>query len=143
MTVIEQEVKRIIEGMGIAYSFNDWSRFNVEADMGDFPCGVLVAPASGTLHRNNGVMRNAPSYLLAFLDLTDFDFDTTENNTIVERCLGYAKEFIARVSASEVISIEGDVDYRVVYDLLDVNCTGVTIDLTIAEVVGECESALL
>ena len=74
---------------------------------------------------------------IAFLDKTDFDFDSTENDEVIERMKGIFNEFLREYNKGEYFEpIEGTIPYQVVYDGLDVNVTGIIVTLTLVELEG-------
>ena len=82
-------------------------------------------------------LRDFPNCMLAFIDKTDFDFDGKENDEVLERCKNLAMEFVLTANASGLFEpVTGDVRYSVLYDKLDVNVTGVVIELQLREKQG-------
>lgn len=140
--MVQQKIKKIVQSIdGLDYMYNDWSRANVENDFAKvtFPICLDVLPVSGQLLNHNGNFRDYPNCLIAFLDLADLDFDGEENNSTVERMKAYAKKFIQAVNHSgEFAPISDTIPYSVVYDTLDQNLTGVTIQIQLKELKGDC-----
>lgn len=135
---VENKIKALVDGMGAAYVFDNWQTANVRLDNLDFPVVLNLLPVSGTLNIGRQQIKDYPNCMLAFLDKTEFDFDGAENDVIVERCKVLAKRFLSEVNNSSVFeAIDGDIPYSIVYDRLDVNVTGVCIELKLKEVVGE------
>ena len=137
---VDQKIKQIVEGIeGLSYEFNDWTRANVEMDNKALPTCLYILPVSGRLHNKNGNFRDYPNALIAFLDKADLDFDGEDNEPTVERMKDYAKRFILAVNSSgEFDAIPEDTPYSVVYDHLDVNLTGVVIQVQLKELRGSC-----
>lgn len=140
--MVQEKIKTIVESIdGIDYMFNDWTRANVEFDFDkvEFPVCLNVLPVSGQLYNHNGNFRDYPNCLIAFLDKADLDFDGEENEGTVERMKEYAKKFIIAVNSSRLFSpIIETVSYSVVYDMLDQNLTGITIQIQLKELIGDC-----
>lgn len=140
--MVQDKIKQIVAGIeGLDYMFNDWTRANVEFDFdkAKFPICLYVLPVSGQLYLKNGNFRDYPDCLIAFLDLADLDFEGEENEITVERMKGYAKEFILAVNNSGLFApIPENIPYSVVYDTLDQNLTGVTIQVQLKELTGSC-----
>lgn len=135
---VEERIKKVVENMGISYVFDNWTTANVKLDNVTFPAMVNVLPASGRFVVGKARLSDAPNCMFAFLDKTDFDFDGTENDAIIERCKVLAKKFIKEINESGSFEqIEGDVPYSVVYDKLDVNVTGVLIEMQVKEAIGQ------
>ena len=92
---------------------------------------------SGVLNVTDRKLRDFPNCMLAFIDKTDFDFDGKENDEVLERCKNLAMEFVLTANASGLFEpVTGDVRYSVLYDKLDVNVTGVVIELQLREKQG-------
>lgn len=132
---VEAKIKSIVEEMkGITYIFDNWATANVRLDSSAMPAVLNVLPVSGRFNLGKTQLKDFPNCMLAFLDKSDFDFDGTENDEIIERCKLLAKEFILRLNASEMFEqVEGDIPYSVVYDKLDVNVTGIVIEMQLKE----------
>jgi hypothetical protein len=137
---VEQKINSIVESIaGLSYEFNDWSRANVKLDMKVLPTCLYLLPVSGLLYNHNGNFRDYPNALIAFLDKADFDFEGGENESTIERMKQYARKFIIAVNNSGMFSpLLENVPYSVVYDKLDVNVTGVVIQVQLKELQGTC-----
>lgn len=134
---VQEKIKSIIEGMGETYIFDNWQTANIKLDKGVLPCVLNVLPVSGTLNVGVQQLRDKPNCMIAFMDKTDFDFDGEQNDEIIERCKNRAKEFILTINRGNIFkSIIGDVRYSTFYDKLDVNVTGIVIELQLEEVRG-------
>ena len=60
-----------------------------------------------------------------------------ENDEVIERCKGYAVQFIRELNRSGLFEwVSDEVPYSVFYDKLDVNVTGIVIELKLKEVQG-------
>lgn len=144
---VEEKIRSIVERMkdSPGYIYEDWSTANVKLDkVLDFPVVVNVLPVSGKFHLSGTQMRDYPNCFIAFLDKTEFDFDGSENEDIVERCKDMAREFILLANRSRLFSpISGDIEYSVVYDKLDVNLTGIVLALRMEELQGLCVNPLI
>lgn len=149
MDNIEFGIKGIVEEMGVSYFFEDWSRANFKLDKVlrsnevKFPVCINLLPVSGILSQANGLIKDASNCLIVFADKADLDFDGSSNNITVERMKNLAKLFIARCNESGKFEpITDGVRYSVLYDKLDVNLTGVTLELTLKEATGRCAEDL-
>ncbi len=137
---VDEKIKQIVETIpGLSYEFNDWTRANITLDNLPLPVCLYVLPASGTLKNKNGNFRDCPNAMIAFLDKAELDFDGADNEITVERMKDYAKRFIIAVNNSGMFGyIPEDTHYSVVYDLLSVNLTGITIQVKLEELQGSC-----
>lgn len=143
---VESKIKSVadtFQGEGVSYYFGDWARANKAFDNMSLPAIVYVMPASGEIDLSAGNVRDKENALIAFLDKTTFDFEATENNVIVESMKALAMRFFVACNNSRLFEpIGGKLPYRVVYDMLDVNVTGITFELPIKEVTGKCIKGL-
>ncbi len=124
-------------GDGIEYRFMNWAQANVELDTIEKPTVIYVLPPSGTLTFKWNEVKDAPNTQIAFVCVTDFDFDGTENDGIIEAMKRLAVRFVRAFNESGLFEpIEGDVLYQVLYDHLDQNVTGIVLTLTLEETKG-------
>ena len=134
---VEEKIKSVVDEMGVKYIFENWATANVVLDSSTFPVVLNVLPVSGKFNIGKTQLRDCPNCMLAFIDKTDFDFNGKDNDTIIERMKTLAKDFIKRMNKSGLFEyVSGDVSYSVVYDKLDVNVTGVVIEMPIKEITG-------
>lgn len=140
--MVQEKIKEIVESInGLDYLYNDWTRANIELDFDkvNLPVCINVLPVSGQLFNKNGNFRDQPNCLIAFLDMAELDFDGEENEGTVERMKTFAKQFILAVNRSgKFAPIPETIPYSVVYDMLDQNLTGITIQIQLKELIGDC-----
>lgn len=141
MVTIENRIASIANGLGLNYYFGDWNRINEAGDTGrcKFPLVAYLLPPSGVVNFDGPSVRETENGVLAFIDLTEFDFQADENNEIVQAMKETMINFIKAVNLSgDFKPIGGDVRYDILYDKLDFAVTGVTTALTLKEAVGKC-----
>lgn len=143
----DEIIKSYAEKLGMGYLFENWTMANVKVDKRDvtFPLLIDVLPASGKVNVSAGVYRDAPKCLFAFLAPAErHDYDGSTNESTVEEMKQLALKFIALVNTSgDFEPVDGDVDYSVVYDKLDRDLTGVSIELELMPIEGECETSYI
>lgn len=137
MTVQEKIASVATRFKEAEYRFMNWAMLNVELDHVEKPTICYILPASGTLtpKRSATLWRDAPQTQIAFLVPTDFDFDGAENDDLIETMKDLAKQFVRALNASghfEMID-DQELPYRVAYDTLDDNVTGIILDITLKE----------
>ena len=124
---VEQKIKKIVDSMeGVSYLFDNWQTANIRLDKIKLPAVLNLLPVSGTFNLGRQQLRDCPNCMMAFMDKTKFDFDGTENDAVIEGCKNKAKEFILLLN----------IPYSVFYDKLDVNVTGIVIQLKLEEIMG-------
>ena len=138
MTTVEQKIKSIVDKIeGATYIFDDWATANHRLNRMPLPAVVNVLPASGVFHIGNTQLKDYPNCMLAFIDKAEIDKDGTENDQVVERCKNMAREFLLLLNQSRLFApVSGNIPYSVIYDRLDVNVTGVVIELRLEELKG-------
>jgi hypothetical protein len=145
MKEYEKIMRIVAKELGMRYVMDDWSRANLRADGASserekiHDILVDVLPVSGTLMVRNNAFRDSTNRMFAFLTPCNLDFEGEGIATEVERMKDKAQRFIATVNNSGVFEwVDGDLPYRVVYDKLDENMVGVTIEITLSPQSAEC-----
>lgn len=138
---VEGKVRDIVEKMGedVEYRFYNWAKLNVEMDTITKPTIVYVLPPSGDFYVDLYAqeIRDYPEAQIAFLCSTEFDFESEENDALIEQMKRLCYNFIKAVNESGYFSqLEGKLPYQVLYDHLDENVTGVVITPVLEEEVG-------
>lgn len=135
MNTIEQKIRIIAERMGnVNYLYDGWGLVNLRADQTPTPIMVNILPVSGAFHLNGRRITESVNCLIGFLDKTQFDFDGIENDAIIERMKKLALEFIMTLNESGLFEpITGEVPMSIEYNLLDVNLTGVILQISLEE----------
>ena len=115
---VEQKIKKIVDSMeGVSYLFDNWQTANIRLDKIKLPAVLNLLPVSGTFNLGRQQLRDCPNCMMAFMDKT--------------------KEFILLLNRSGMFKeISGDIPYSVFYDKLDVNVTGIVIQLKLEEIMG-------
>lgn len=138
MMTVEQKIKSVVDKMaGVTYIFDNWQTANIRLDKLSLPAVLNLLPVSGSLSLGMTQLKDYPNCMIAFMDKSDFDFDGTENDSVIERCKNMAKEFVLNLNRSGLFEqVTGDIPYSVFYDKLSVNVTGITISLQLKELSG-------
>lgn len=138
---VEGKVRDIVEKMGedVEYRFYNWAKLNVEMDTITKPAIVYILPPSGDFYVDSRrqEIRDFPEAQIAFLCSTEFDFESEENDALIEQMKRLCYKFIRAVNESGYFSqLNGKLPYQVLYDHLDENVTGVVITPVLEEEVG-------
>lgn len=122
---------------GVTYLYDNWATANVRLDRLEFPAIINLLPVSGRFDISRTQLRDCPECMIAFADKTRFDFDGVENDEVIERCKALAVRFILELNKSGLFEwTSTDIRYSVFYDKLDVNITGIVVELNLKEVKG-------
>lgn len=139
---MRQSVERKIASVaakleGVTYLYDNWATANVRLDRLEFPAIINLLPVSGQFDISRTTLRDCPDCMIAFADKTRFDFDGVENDEVIERCKALAVRFIRELNKSGLFEwTSTDISYSVFYDKLDVNITGIVVELRLKEVQG-------
>lgn len=136
---VEGKVQAIVNSMeeDVEYQFMNWAQANVRLDKVSKPTIVYVLPPSGTLSFSWKDVKDSPNSQIAFICNTKFDFNGQENDGIIEAMKRLCIRFIRKLNESGLFEpIDGAISYRVLYDYLDSNVTGVVIEPTLEEISG-------
>lgn len=136
---VEGKIQAIVKSMNedVEYQFMNWAQANVQLDKVSKPTIVYVLPPSGTLSFSWKDVKDSPNSQIAFVCNTKFDFNGQENDGIIEAMKRLCIRFIRKLNESNLFEpIDGSILYRVLYDYLDANVTGVVIEPTLIEVDG-------
>jgi len=131
LTSVESMVRHIIEEQwkpNADYMFCNWYQANVSMADITKPVIVYVTPPSGSLYPMWNQTTDHPQSLVAFLVKTDFDFDSKENDKLMQSMKELAANFVNEVNKSglfERIPDKQEIPYQAVYDFLDENVTGI------------------
>lgn len=136
---VEKKIRSIVESMDadVEYLFMNWAQANVAIDDIVKPTVVYILPPSGVLDFGWARVKDKPLSQIAFLASTEFDFDGEDNDDIIEWMKRLCIRFVKALNASGLFeTIEGNIDYRVLYDHLDHNVTGIVITPPLIEEEG-------
>lgn len=140
---VEGKVRAIVASMNenVKYVFYNWAQANVALDTIldtiTQPTIIYVLPPSGKLDVVWNEVRDKPEAQIGFLCSTEFDFDTVENDNIIEAMKRLCARFLKELNKGKYFEpIEGEVRYKVLYDHLDQNVTGILISPPLEELEG-------
>lgn len=140
---VEGKVRAIVADMGegVNYVFYNWAQANVALDtiLSDIkqPTIIYVLPPAGKLHTAWNQVKDKPEAQIGFMCSTDFDFDTVENDNIIEAMKRLCARFLKELNKGKYFEpIEGEIRYQVLYDHLDQNVTGILITPPLEELEG-------
>lgn len=143
MNDIQNEIKKIAEELDCTFVYADWYRANIIIDKiaheNQLPILLSIVPVSGQYVFKNGVRYVSDNVLIFFLDKVELD-TTDEDHDTIERMKDSIKQFISKVEGSDIIRFKDltNLRYSVVYDKLDANLGGVSIETEIELKKGEC-----
>lgn len=139
LSTVERKVRNVAElfKSEAQYLFMNWAQANVALGKIKKPTIVYVLPPSGDLDFSWHDVKDYPETMIGFLAYTKGDFHGDVNDGIIESMKRLAIRFVNALNESGYFEhIEGKVPYKVVYDFLDDNVTGVILTIPLEEIKG-------
>jgi hypothetical protein len=132
------KLKTEVEAFGLQYIYDSNGGINKMLDYADYSDGKCVVYSF--LLSQSKLIDGIESATIGmfFSKITEFDFESIENDTLQQECKEIAFEFIKYISSGNVLSISSDITMTYFYDEFDANVTGVAINATLTEMVGLC-----
>ncbi len=142
MDIIKNEIERIANSLNTNFIYNDWSRVNYLVDKevfkNDVPIIISIKPASGGFIYKNGIRYESQDCMILFMQKINLDITEVDDQK-VDVMKELSIKFIEEVNASRIIELDVEnIDYKVIYDALDANLGGLSIEVKIKEIGGRC-----
>ena len=131
-----KKIKSAVDAMGLDFCYDNGGGLDILIENSDLTDGKCVAYAFLLSNSTLKDGKESANISIFFAKLTEFDFDSMENDTLQEECKQIAAEFIDNVLKGNVLTISGDVGLQYFYDEFSVNVTGVAINATFEETTG-------
>lgn len=97
------------------------------------PCSFAYLAQNAQLIEDGLGTRKRINVLIFFVDLTKFDFGSSNNDAIISQMEIKAMEFLKALRADNKFYLIQNYGLKYIYDYFDVNVTGVGLDLLIEE----------
>ena len=131
-----KKIKSAVEAMGLEFCYDNGGGLNrliENSDLSDCKCVAYAFLMTNSTIKDG---KESANISIFFAKLTEFDFDSIENDTLQKECKVIAAEFIDNVLSGNTLTISGDVGLQYFYDEFSVNVTGVAINATFEETTG-------
>lgn len=135
MTIIDK-IKASVEAIDLPFNYASAEGLNIMLDNADFPCALMMLIETGAIEDENGRYHERITFVLSFAELTEFDFDSLENEVIIDRCKQRAFEWLTSLRRNDdFINVVVNSTTR---DYLDYDAiiTGYGVNITLTEAVG-------
>lgn len=134
---IEEKVKELIEMTGAPCVFDRWDRANVDLDHSMFPVGIMQMPVAGAINVKNGMRTTSYDVIVYFADIIPYDATAEQHADVIHASLDRCYKFLA-LASKYFTPVSSPVRFRCLYDVTDVNVTGVSMELTLTELERKC-----
>lgn len=143
MNIIEHLQESVERTTGLNMHYQSLEGLNEILDGVEYPCAYSFLLESAGLVRDNNRYKERISLAVCFTDLTEYDFNSLENEDVLQRCKEYACKFLLGMNNDPyftLLSVNGS--ERVYEKRFDVIVTGYAVNVTIEEQIGLSECNL-
>lgn len=134
---ITEKIKASVESAtGLTLHYYDDGNINAILDANPLPCAFYYLLKDTEIIRDTTQIRERANVAIFFVNKTDFDFDSEENEAIISDLKKKANIWLTQVLKDASIRITSDVQATRLYNEFDVILTGIGYRLTIEEIYG-------
>ena len=134
---IVTKIKRSVESAtGLTMHYHDEGTINEIIYSSPMPCCFFALLRDTELLTDGSQNRERASIAMFFVDKTEFDFDSEENEEIIERCKTKANTWIRSLINDSTLTISGSLRMARVYNEYDEILTGIAVNVTLEETYG-------
>lgn len=132
-------MQSVSSATGLRCLYQSEQAINVMLDNADMPCAFAFLLQSNGMNTASGNYRERVTIAVFFVDLTNYDFNSIENEDIISRCKSAAVDWLAALQTSHFFRLISVNSTQRVYDRFDAIVTGFAVNVTIEEVEGVCK----
>ena len=138
MSFINKIKSSVENATGLQFYYGTYEQINGIIDDADFSSGngIAYAVILGDTELIDGKEKGVVA--VAFVNLTEFDFDALENDTIQESMKAKGFRWISETNKGNELLLT-DIRMQRIYDEYDVNVTGLVLRATATELEGLCD----
>lgn len=135
-TFVEKICQNIEAGAGVAAYYQSPEMINELLDDVQMPCSYIFLVDSGQINENSGQFRERLNVAVFFVDRTDYDFCSIENERIIQQCKERAFEWLRSLRLNSDVRLVSINNTQRIYDRMDAILTGFAVNVTIEELTG-------
>lgn len=131
-----EKIKASVEAHDVPFYYGSPEDINVVLDSAEFPCAICLLLQQGSVTDINGQYHERATFLVSFADLTQHDFNSLENEDIIDDCKKRAFEWLTGLRTNDninLISVNNTTRDYLAYDAI---ITGFGVNVTIEETRG-------
>lgn len=136
MSIVNKIISSVQASTGYSCLYNSEAELDRLLDNAPLPCAWFTLISDGSVINETAQMRESVDVAIFFCDKSEFDFDSIENETILERLRGDAFAWLNSLNTGGDLSYTGDIQTSRIYERYDVNVTAYGVRITITENVG-------
>lgn len=136
MTIIDK-IKTSIEDTGVPFVYHNGGEIDaILMRQKTFPVAFCYLINQGAIEDVNGMFHERLTFAVFFADLTEFDFDSLDNELIINKCKRKALQWLSSLRLSGDLNLTNVNGTQRVYDVTASVLTGFAVNVTIEEVAG-------
>ena len=135
---IVNKIKSSVQSItGLPCYYDDSGRLNMRLDYLEYPLAFFTLINNGNLNTTNAHYRERVDVAMFFIKPTTYDFESLENEAIIEECKGYALKWLQGLRLQRDLIPLYVLNTTRVYNYADTILTGYAINIRLEETLGE------
>ena len=135
---IVNKIKSSVQSItGLPCYYDDSGRLNMRLDYLEYPLAFFTLINNGNLNTTNAHYRERVDVARFFIKPTTYDFESLENEAIIEECKGYALKWLQGLRLQRDLIPLYVLNTTRVYNYADTILTGYAINIRLEETLGE------
>lgn len=138
-TIVNKIKQSVQSGTGLTCLYGSLDSINVQMeDQTTFPVAFFVLLNNGNLNDRSSNYRERVDVAMFFVQPTEFDFESVENEALIEQCKQYAFQWLNSLFLGGELRYITTFNTSRVYNEMDSILTGFALRVRIEELVGQC-----
>ena len=138
-TIVNKIKQSVQSGTGLTCLYGSLDSINVQMeDQTNFPVAFFVLLNNGNLNDHSSNYRERVDVAMFFVQPTEFDFESVENEALIEQCKQYAFQWLNSLFLGGELRYITTFNTSRVYNEMDSILTGFALRVRIEELVGQC-----
>ena len=138
-TIVNKIKQSVQSGTGLTCLYGSLDSINVQMeDQTNFPVAFFVLLNNGNLNDRSSNYRERVDVAMFFVQPTEFDFESVENEALIEQCKQYAFQWLNSLFLGGELRYITTFNTSRVYNEMDSILTGFALRVRIEELVGQC-----
>lgn len=138
-TIVNKIKQSVQSGTGLTCLYGSLDSINVQMeDQTNFPVAFFVLLNNGNLNERSNNYRERVDVAMFFVQPTEFDFDSIENEALIEQCKQYAFQWLNSLFLGGELRYMATFNTSRVYNQMDDILTGYALRVRLEELVGQC-----
>lgn len=138
MTIVDKIKSSIEAATSVPLYYQSEERLNEILDSAQFPCAFLYILTNQQLTTDSRQFRERLQVAVFFVEPTEFDFVSVENERIIDNCKRRALKWLQGMNTDKWLRLVAINNTERVYDVMDAVLTGFAVNVTIEELTGVC-----